>query len=217
VTAVIFDCDGTLVDSEPLARRAWEETLGERDYVVTDADFAAVVGLSYARVHDFFAERVELPGSEDFWPEFSGALFHLIDTELRPFPDALATLAELRAAGVRVAVASSSPRERLDRTLRRVEIHDLFEVTVAGDEVEHGKPRPDLFLAAAGRLGVAAAGCVVVEDTPPGVAAGLAAGAAVVGVARAPEDREGLGDAHVVVEQLTAAVVLDAAKAVRAA
>jgi beta-phosphoglucomutase-like phosphatase (HAD superfamily) len=58
---------------------------------------------------------------------------------------------------------------------------------------------------------------VVVEDTPPGVAAGLAAGAAVVGVARAPEDREGLGDAHVVVDELTAAVVLDAAEAVRAA
>jgi HAD superfamily hydrolase (TIGR01509 family) len=168
-------------------------------------------------VHDFFAERVELPDSATFWPELSGALFGLIDTELRPFPDALARLAELRAAGVPVAVGSSSPRERLDRTLHRVEIHGLFEVTVAGDEVEHGKPRPDLFLAAAERLGVAAADSVVVEDTPPGVAAGLAAGAAVVGVARAPEDRDGLSDAHVVVEELTAGVVLDAAAAARAA
>jgi HAD superfamily hydrolase (TIGR01509 family) len=217
VTAVIFDCDGTLVDSEPLARRVWEETLGERDYVVTDEDFAAVVGLSYAKVHDFFGERVELPDSEAFWPEFSGALFHLIDTELRPFADALATVADLRAAAVPVAVASSSPRERLDRTLHRVELHPHFPVTVAGDEVEHGKPEPDLFLAAAERLGVPAAGCVVVEDTPPGVAAGLAAGAAVVGVARAPGDRDGLGDAHVVVDELSAAVVLETAAARRAA
>jgi HAD superfamily hydrolase (TIGR01509 family) len=211
VTAVIFDCDGTLVDSEPLARRAWELTLGERDYTVSDEDFAAVVGLSYAKVHDFFAQRVELPGSEAFWPEFSGALFHLIDTELRPFPDALATLADLRAAGVPVAVASSSPRERLDRTLHRVELHPHFEVTVAGDEVEHGKPQPDLFVAAAERLGADAADCVVVEDTPPGVAAGVAAGAAVVGVARAPSDRDGLGDAHVVVDELSAAVLLETA------
>jgi HAD superfamily hydrolase (TIGR01509 family) len=216
VTAVIFDCDGTLVDSEPLARRAWETTLGERGYRVTDEDIAAVLGLSYASVHEFFGRRVELPHSEAFWPELSAALFGLIDSELRPFPDALATLAELRAAGVPVAVASSSPRERLDRTLRRVDIHALFEVTVAGDEVAHGKPRPDLFLAAAGRLGVETRDCVVVEDTAPGVAAGLAAGAAVVGVARAREGREGLGKAHVVVDELSAAVVLDAAKAATA-
>jgi HAD superfamily hydrolase (TIGR01509 family) len=217
LTAVIFDCDGTLVDSEPLARRAWERTLGERDYTLTDQDFAAVLGLPYAKVHGFFAERVELPHHEAFWPEFSGALFHLIDTELRPFADALATVAELRRASVPVAVASSSPRERLDRTLHRVELHAHFPVIVAGDEVEHGKPAPDLFLAAAERLGMDAGECVVVEDTPPGVAAGLAAGAAVVGVARASGDREGLADAHVVVDELTASAVLGAAEAARAA
>jgi HAD superfamily hydrolase (TIGR01509 family) len=210
VIAVIFDCDGTLVDSEPLARRAWELTLGERDYTVSDADFASVVGLSYAKVHEFFAARVALPASEEFWPEFSGALFGLIDTELRPFPDALATLSGLRMADVPVAVASSSARERLDRTLHRAGIHAHFEVTVAGDEVERGKPEPDLFLAAAERLGVEAPACVVVEDTPPGVAAGLAAGAAVIGVARAREDRAGLREAHVVVDELTVATVLDA-------
>jgi HAD superfamily hydrolase (TIGR01509 family) len=217
MTAVIFDCDGTLVDSEPLARRAWEVTLGERGYTVTDEDFAAVVGLPYAKVHDFFAERVSMPGSEMFWPKFSGALFGLIDTELEPFADALATIAELREAAVPVAVASSSPRERLDHTLHRVELHAHFGVTVAGDEVDRGKPEPDLFLAAAARLGVDPAECVVVEDTPPGVAAGLAAGAAVVGVARAPADRDGLGDAHAVVDTLSAAVVLETAAAKRAA
>jgi HAD superfamily hydrolase (TIGR01509 family) len=217
MTAVVFDCDGTLVDSEPLARRAWEVTLGERGYTVTDEDFAAVVGLPYANVHDFFAERVSLPGSEMFWPEFSGALFGLIDTELEPFADALATIAELREAAVPVAVASSSPRERLDHTLHRVELHAHFGVTVAGDEVDRGKPEPDLFLAAAARLRVDPAECVVVEDTPPGVAAGLAAGAAVVGVARAPADRNGLGDAHAVVDTLSAAVVLETAAVRRAA
>jgi HAD superfamily hydrolase (TIGR01509 family) len=205
------------VDSEPLARRAWEVTLGDRGYTVTDEDFAAVVGLSYGKVHDFFGERVSLPGREAVWTEFSGALFHLIDTELEPFADALATVAELRAAAVPVAVASSSPRERLDHTLHRVELHAHFPVTVAGDEVAHGKPEPDLFLAAAERLGVDARECVVVEDTPPGVAAGLAAGAAVVGVARAPGDWDGLSAAHAVVDELSAAVVLETAAARRAA
>ena len=71
---------------------------------------------------------------------------------------------------MRIAVASSSVRERLDRTLAHAGL--AFEVTIAGDEVEHGKPAPDMFLLAAERLGVPPAACVVVEDSPPGVAAG---------------------------------------------
>jgi HAD superfamily hydrolase (TIGR01509 family) len=207
-TAVVFDCDGTLVDSEPLARRAWEVTLGGRGYEVSGEDFGAVMGLSYADTHDFFGERVDLPGRKAFWVEFSGALYELIDAQLRPFPDALATLAELGRAGVPVAVASSSPRERLDRTLRRAGLHARLPVTVAGDEVERGKPEPDLFVAAAAGLGVSARDCVVVEDTAPGVAAGLAAGAAVVGVAREPEGAERLRAAHAVVDRLSAEALL---------
>jgi len=111
---------------------------------------------------------------------------------------------------VPVAVASSSVRERLDRTLRRVELHDRFAATVAGDEVAHGKPRPDLFLEAAARLGLGAHECVVVEDAAPGVAAGLAAGARVVGVARAAGDAAALAEAHVVVERLSAKALFDA-------
>jgi HAD superfamily hydrolase (TIGR01509 family) len=206
--AVIFDCDGTLVDSEPLARRAWERTLGGRGYVVTDDDFGAVMGMSFADTRGFFGARVALPDPEALWPEFSGVLYELIDSQLRPFPDALATLNELSEAGVPVAVASSSPRDRLDRTLRGVDLHRHLPVTVAGDEVERAKPQPDLFLAAAARLGVAPADCVVVEDTEPGVAAGLAAGAAVVGVARTPADRERVQAAHVVVDELSAEAVL---------
>jgi HAD superfamily hydrolase (TIGR01509 family) len=208
--AVVFDCDGTLVDSEPLARRAWEATLGERGFAVGDEDLAEVMGMSFADTHRFFGERVALPGIEAFWPEFSEVLFELIDSELRPFPDAVATLGRLGEAGVPVAVASSSVRERLDRTLQRAGLR--LSVTVAGDEVERGKPAPDLFLAAAARLGVAPGDCVVVEDTAPGVAAGLAAGAAVVGVARSPRDRERLRDAHVVVDELSAEVVLGAGR-----
>ncbi len=122
----------------------------------------------------------------------------------------MATLARLREAGVPVAVASSSVRERLDRTLQRAGLHAHLPVTVAGDEVQRGKPEPDLFLAAAARLGVALGDCVVVEDTAPGVAAGLAAGAAVVGVARSPQDRERPRGAPVVVDELSAELVLSA-------
>jgi HAD superfamily hydrolase (TIGR01509 family) len=209
VTAVIFDCDGTLVDSEPLARTAWERALEPYGLAVGDADFEACVGLPYPQVHAYFAERApSLPDAAAFWPAFAGELYGLIGTTLAPFPDAVAAAAELRAAGVPIAVASSSPRERLDRTLATVGLADAFDETVAGDEVRRGKPAPDMFLEAARRLGADPADCVVVEDSPPGVAAGLAAGMATLAVCRVPGTEAALAAAHRVVGAVSAADIL---------
>ena len=182
--AVIFDCDGTLVDSEPLARTAWERTLEPYGYALTDADAEATVGLPFPRTHAYYAERVELPGTDEVWRAYSGTLFALIDDELVVFEDAVAAARELRGRGIPVGVASSSPRERLHRTLTRAGLLDAFDVTVAGDEVSRGKPAPDMFLLAAERLGVAPEQCIVIEDSPPGVQAGLAAGMHTIGVSR---------------------------------
>jgi HAD superfamily hydrolase (TIGR01509 family) len=207
--AVIFDCDGTLVDSEPLARRAWQRSLDPHSYSISDEEYADLIGLPFPRVHAYFAARIDglqEPGA--FWEAYSGRLFGLIDAELEPFADALETVRGLCATGVAVAVASSSVRERLDRTLRRAGLAEAFAVSVAGDEVEHGKPAPDMFLAAAARLRAEPARCVVVEDSEPGVAAGLAAGMRTVGVARAAGDAAALAGAHLVLERLSVAAVL---------
>jgi HAD superfamily hydrolase (TIGR01509 family) len=209
--AAIFDCDGTLVDSEPLARVAWERSLAPHGYAIDDAEYAGLIGRPYAQVHGFFADRI--PGLEPidaFWDGYSERLFELIDTELVPFEDALETLRGLTARGIAVAVASSSPRARLDRTLARAGLADAFAVSVAGDEIEHGKPAPDMFLAAAERLGVPPGRCVAIEDSGPGVAAGLAAGMTTVGVARDGADPDSLRAAHVVLERLSAEAVLAA-------
>jgi HAD superfamily hydrolase (TIGR01509 family) len=210
--AAIFDCDGTLVDSEPLARVAWERSLAPHGYEIDDAEYAGLIGRPYAQVHGFFADRI--PALEPigaFWDGYSERLFELIDTQLVPFEDALEAVRGLAARGLAVAVASSSPRARLDRTLARAGLADAFAVSVAGDEIEHGKPAPDMFLAAAERLGVAPARCVAIEDSAPGVAAGLAAGMRTVGVARDGADPGALRDAHVVLERLSAEAILAAA------
>ena len=211
MTAVIFDCDGTLVDSEPLARLAWERALAPRGYALTDADADACIGLPYPRVHAYFAARVELPPAESFWEDFSGELFTLIDTELVPFDDAVGAARELRERGIPVAIASSSPRERLHRTLSRAGLLDAFDVTVAGDEVARGKPSPDMFLLAAERLGVAPETCVVIEDSPPGVRAGVAAGMRTIAVCRVPGTEATLSDAHRVLDTVTVDAILQPA------
>jgi HAD superfamily hydrolase (TIGR01509 family) len=212
LAAVIFDCDGTLVDSEPLARVAWERSLAPHGYEIDDGEYAALVGLPYLHVHGFFAERIPgLEAPDAFWEGYSGRLFELIDRELVVFEDALETVRGLAAHGLAVAVASSSPRARLDRTLARAGLSDAFAVTVAGDEIAHGKPAPDMFLEAAARLDVAPARCAAIEDSAPGVAAGLAAGMTTVAIARSNSDAAALGDAHVVLDRLSAEAILAAA------
>src|SRR3954454_11144070 len=211
VAAVIFDCDGTLVDSEPLARDAWDRTLAGLGYTVSDEEYARLVGLPYPRVHAHFAERVGgMPDAEAFWIGFSELLFDLIDRVLKPFDDAVETVQALHAQGIAVAVASSSPRERLDRTLRSAGLDGLFYVTVAGDEVRRGKPAPDMFLEAARRLACPPERCAVIEDSSPGVAAAVEAGMVCVAIARAPGDEAALSGAHRVLERLTAEAVLAA-------
>jgi HAD superfamily hydrolase (TIGR01509 family) len=207
--AVIFDCDGTLVDSEPLARTAWERALAPHGYAVTAADLDASVGLPYPRVHAYFAERVALPPADQFWGDLTTHLFALLDAELTPFDDAVTSARELRERGVPVAVASSSPRERLHRTLARAGLLDAFDVSIAGDEVERGKPAPDMFLAAAARLGVAPHACIAVEDSPPGVEAANAAGMHTLAICRVPGTEGTLAAADRVVHALTADVILD--------
>jgi len=203
---VVFDCDGTLVDSEPLSMDAWRRTIEPYGYAITDADFLAVVGRPYTYTHSYLSERVSLPDPDALWPELRTELFELIDTRLRPFADAVAAVADLEVRGVALAVASSSLRERLDRTLARAGLD--FAVTIAGDEVEHGKPAPDMFLLAAERLGVDPSRCVVVEDSPAGVAAGRAAGMPTLGVCRVRGSESTLSEADRIVYMVSAEEIL---------
>ena len=203
---VVFDCDGTLVDSEPLSMDAWRRTIEPYGYAITDEDFLEVVGRPYTYTHSYLSERVTLPDPDALWPELRTELFELIDTRLRPFADAVAAVADLEVRGVALAVASSSLRERLDRTLARAGLD--FAVTIAGDEVEHGKPAPDMFLLAAERLGVDPSRCVVVEDSPAGVAAGRAAGMPTLGVCRVKGTESTLSEADRIVYMVSAEEIL---------
>ena len=207
LTGVIFDCDGTLVDSEPLSGETWRRVTQPFGYEITDEDLAEVVGFPYVRTHAFFASRVALPAPEALLPELNRVLFALIDERLEVFADAVTAVEELRAQGVRIAVASSSVRERLDRTLAHAGLS--FEVTIAGDEVEHGKPAPDMFLLAAARLGVRPGSCVVIEDSPPGVQAGHAAGMFTLAVCRVPGTEASLAAADRVVDTVSADAILE--------
>ncbi len=168
---IVFDCDGVLADSESLGWQAMSIALQPYGLEVTEADRQLLEGGSYPDDHAHFAERGALPSQEVFWDELSTQMFRLFDGQLQAFEDAKDTLDGLTSKGIRLAVASNSPRDRLERTLAATGLVDLFEVVVSASEVDDPKPAPDLYLRAAMLLEVAPGQCVAVEDSIPGVMA----------------------------------------------
>ena len=177
--AVVFDCDGVLVDSEPHSAVAWVTALGRYGHRVTAADVATCTGLGYADTYARLAAvdpEAAIPAAAELAPEVLAALAASFERGLRVFPDAAACVTALAFDGVPLGVASTSRRDRLDLTLGRSGLARYFQATVAGSEVARGKPAPDVFLAAAERLAVAPDRCLVIEDSRNGLLAAKAAG-----------------------------------------
>lgn len=205
---IVFDCDGVLVDSEDLAWSAWRRILARYNITLTPEDIGLLTGRTDRDAHRHFSDRGDLPDHEGFWEELSDITFRLFDQHLQAFEDAADTLDALQSRGAFMAVASSSPRKRLHRSLAATGLSDYFDCVVGGDEVAAGKPAPDLFLAAASGLQVEPETCFAVEDAPAGVAAALAAGMTVVAVERGQYRIDDLRAAHLVVPRLTPAPFL---------
>jgi HAD superfamily hydrolase (TIGR01509 family) len=184
IKAVIFDCDGVLVDSEPLAAQAWTEAIAAHGYRITDGDLEACLGITEDAMHAYLSQRVDLPSYETVIAEVDEIRFELFDARLGAFPDAVDSVRALALEGIPLAVASSSRRFALDRKLARFDLARYFEVIVAGDQVARGKPAPDVYLAAADGLGIEPKHCLAIEDARNGAESASAAGMRIVVVSR---------------------------------
>jgi HAD superfamily hydrolase (TIGR01509 family) len=177
--AVIFDCDGVLVDSEVLALEVELALLREQGLAFEPVDYInRFMGLSYERFHTVMDEeaktRIGRPLSGQFREDLATRLRQTMIARLIAVPGATAAVASVTLPK---AVASSSTREGLERKLRQVGLWDHFAPHVySADHVTHAKPAPDLFLHAAAALDIAPADCLVIEDSVNGVLAARAAG-----------------------------------------
>jgi HAD superfamily hydrolase (TIGR01509 family) len=198
--AVLFDCDGVLVDSEPVSYLAWAKTLAAHGYSLTEEAFAFSVGGTETMVAEHFAPDVGVDPAR-LETEAQRA-FQAIASQAGAFPDTLDLIARLEHEGIPIAVATNGLRWRLDTLLRAVGLERMLARSVTADEVDRPKPAPDLYLAAAALTGIDPARCVVVEDSPTGIASATAAGCQVIAVDRGLFDPASLAAARIIVPRL---------------
>ncbi|MCF3963523.1 HAD family hydrolase [Streptomyces fuscigenes] len=186
--AVLFDLDGTLVDTEPLYYEATRRLLdrhGVRDF--TWEQHAGFIGVGTRETLEVLAGRFALTTPVDeLLADLNAVYLGLLRSSAEVFPRMRTFVERLHANGVPMAVASGSSREAIEAALVHAGLQGYFGATASAEEVAAGKPEPDVFLEAARRLGVPAARCAVIEDSAPGVAAAHAAGMRCLAVLSVP-------------------------------
>lgn len=183
--AVIFDMDGVLIDSEAAYVDELVEVLGAHGLDVTRSEICRLVGCSQRTYAATLARWFERNGLGSYAPEEAVALYdrwaagRSYDYAALLNPGVPETLEALRAAGVRLALASSSPMDNIEDVLGQCGIADAFEVVVSGEQFQESKPNPEIYLHAVDVLGVPARSCCCVEDSVYGIEAGKRAGLTV--------------------------------------
>jgi HAD superfamily hydrolase (TIGR01509 family) len=193
MTLLIFDCDGVLVDSELLANEALADLMSALGHPMTARQ--AIESFAGLRLHDVLTKAEALlsfPIPKDLGAAAGQDLLEKFRRDLKPVKGVHAALNRLHYTR---CVASSAGRERLNLSLEVTRLAELFgDGVFSADQVEHGKPAPDLYLFAARSFGVTPRSCIVVEDSTLGIQAALAADMKAIGFAGASHATDELGE-----------------------
>ncbi len=192
---IIFDCDGVLVDTETIANTRLAALISEAGLPITMEECRRrFVGLSMKTVRQMLRSENDLDLGDDFVSHWNNGLPKLFEHGLQAIPDVKPAILKIGDAGIDTCVASSGKIEKMHITLGTTGLLSLMEdVLFSASMVERGKPFPDLFLHAAAQMGHEPGSCIVIEDSVPGVKAGVAAGMKVLGYCGDPlTDADGL-------------------------
>jgi HAD superfamily hydrolase (TIGR01509 family) len=181
--AVIFDLDGVLADSEPWWNQIDAKLLAEHGVSYRGEYHRNVLGVSYRLAVEFYKNAFHISVSvEELMRRRGEIATEFFANRVGLFPSVKTTLEQLREMKLHLAVATSSVSASARPLLDRTEIRSLFSVVITGDEVQQGKPHPDIYLRAAKKLGISPEACLVIEDAPAGIAAGKAANMRVAAI-----------------------------------
>jgi HAD superfamily hydrolase (TIGR01509 family) len=200
---VLFDLDGVLVDSEPLKARAHAETVASFGGRLHPEYYGEVMGRSHYLAAKAFSEAAGIGFDHEAYARtFSSIYARLLREHLRLTPGARDRVDELRRAGYRLAVVSSSLRWMMDEALARTALAGCFDAEISADDVREEKPSPEPYRAALARLALEPGDAVIIEDSESGVASALAAGVRVIAVRHAYNGRHDFSGASAVLDGL---------------
>jgi putative hydrolase of the HAD superfamily len=190
VDAIIFDFDGTIIDTESADYQAWQEVFHTHGLTIGVELWKQRVGKVYTEngaeagvfePHLYFEQLAGRPlTSAERAAQYER--YMQLCAELPILPGVIDILEKARAAGIRLAIASNSDYEWVEKWARHYRVWDYFEAVVTREQVAKPKPAPDIYLEAARRLGVPVERCIAIEDSPVGMEAVLAAGMRCIGV-----------------------------------
>jgi 16S rRNA pseudouridine516 synthase len=181
--AIIFDLDGVLADSEPWWNQIDAKLLAEYGVSYRGEYHRNVLGVSYRLAVEFYKNAFHISASvEELMRRRGEIATDFFANRVDLFPFAKTTLAQLREMKLPLAVATSSVSASARPLLDRTGIRSLFSVVITGDEVQQGKPHPDIYVRAAEKLGISPEACLVIEDSLAGIAAGKAANMRVAAI-----------------------------------
>ncbi len=195
--AAIFDLDGVLVDSYRAHLASWRRLGEETGVEVTEEAFRRTFGRRSAEIIRGLWGAGRSDSEVARMDERKEALFRaMVENDFPEMPGARDLLGRLGAAGVALAIGSSAPPANVDLALRKLDVAGSVQAVVTGRDVRRGKPDPQVFLLAAGRLGIAPERCVVIEDAPDGIRAAQAGGMASIAVVSTGRSRPQLEAEH---------------------
>lgn len=181
IRGLVFDCDGTIADTMPLHYKAWVQALGEHGVAFPEAMFYEFGGMPTEKIIQVLNDRhgTSMPVKET--AEYKEQLYEALIPQVTPIEPIVQLINEYTGR-LPMAVATGGWRRICEKTLRAMHVLDRFQAIVCAEDVEHGKPAPDIYLEAARRIGVEPSQCIAFEDATLGVESARAAGMLVVDI-----------------------------------
>ena len=200
---VIFDMDGVIVDSEPIHYRIFKKYSRELGFEIPDEEYNTFIGSNNRAIYTILKQKYNLkPETEEMIKTYEKRCNEYYDTaqDEKPIKNVDILIKQLHSEGIKLAIASSSPIESINAVTKLFDLKEYFDRLVSGSRLSSPKPAPDIFLMAAGQLGLEPSECAVVEDSQNGVTAAKAAGMKCIGFKNKNSGNQDISSADIIID-----------------
>ena len=202
--AVIFDMDGVIIDSEPIHFEVDMQTMKDFDCSISKEELNKYVGTTNEYMWTDIKNKYKLDKSVEEIINYRSEMVKrkVIESDLIPIEGIVDLLKELKEKNIPATIASSSPRDFIEVVVSKFQLEDYFSCILSGEEVENGKPAPDIYVETAKKLGISPEECIVIEDSKNGVLAAKKAGMKCIGFKNINSGDQDLSEADCIVSSI---------------